>query len=292
MKTVLVDNVSQYLTRLSRVWEDTEYDEKAVFMYRGHGDVDYVLLPTLLRRKSEISEDDECHRAELEYPDEFDRHHHLSTLVKMRHYSGNTRLLDLSRNPLVALYFACSSISEMDKTGEVLIFKEENKNIKHHGSDAILVKSCLSFIREEDRETLFRYCGCNVNKILKEDSSDERVNRAIHHLYHEIKSEYPAFEYEIVAEDLLKMHFVAANKDNDRMKAQDGMFAFFGLDGQRCKCELEKKLVLKIDISSDKKKNILKELEMLRINDSVVYPGIERTLLDAHNKILKSERKY
>lgn len=292
MKTISVDDVSQYLTCLSRIWKDIGYDEKSVLMYRGHGDVNYVLLPTLLRQKTNISEGDECHHAELEYPQEFDRHHHLSTLVKMRHYSGNTRLLDLSRNPLVALYFACSSVSTKDKTGEVLVFKEECKSIKRHGSDAILVKSCLSFIRDEDREVLFRYCKCNANTILRERSSDARVNRAIHHLYHEIRSEYPTFEYEILADDLLKMHFVAANKDNERMRAQDGMFAFFGLDAQRCRCELENKVVLKIDIPSVRKKNILKELEMLRINDSIIYPGVERTLLDANKKILNQERKY
>ncbi len=288
-----VNNVPEYLNCLNKIWSDNGFDEKNTFMYRGHPDASYVLLPTLLRQQTMgLSEDEECHHAELEYPEEFDRHHHLSTLVKMRHFGARTRLLDFSRNPLISLYFACSDPSNKDKGGQVIVVKEENKHIKYHGSDTILAKCCLSFIRNADREAIFRYCQPNQSEILDNKKTTGIEKEAIHRLYHEIRSEYPTFEYEIAAEDLLKMHFVAANKDNERMKAQDGVFAFFGLDEKRCKKELEDKVVAKINIPNRMKISILKELEMLRINDSTVYPGVERTLLDAHKNILKIERKY
>ncbi len=294
-KKVNIRSVSDYLKHLNECWKDTWNDQNATFIYRGQSDVSYILMPTLLRIKSGVSEDDECHRAELEYPDEFDRHHHLSTLVKMRHFCANTRLLDFSRNPLIALYFACSSLSAMDKPGRVFVVKEQNKDIKHHGSDAILVKSCLPFLVDEDKRVLFDYCRKNSGVILDEKSNGQNqgaVHDAIHHLYHEIRSEYPTFEYEILADDLLKLHFVAANKDNERMKAQDGLFAFFGLDANGCKNKLENKVKLMVDIPSESKKTVLMELDMLRINDSTVYPGVERTLLNVQKKILNIERKY
>ncbi len=289
---VTINNVSEYLNQLGKLWNDGRYGERTAFMYRGHSDKTYVLLPTLLRQKAKgMCEDDECHRAELEYPEEFDRHHHLSTLVKMRHFGANTRLLDFSRSPLISLYFACSDPSDKGKDGQVIVLNERNENIKHHGSDTILAKCCLSFIKDEDREAIYQYCKSNPRAIL-DNKSRGKEKDAIHRLYHEIRSEYPTFEYEILAEDLLKMHFVAANKDNERMKAQDGMFALFGLDAEASKKELEEKIVLKINIPSQKKNDILKELDMLRINDSTVYPGVERTLLDAHKIILKTEGKY
>ena len=45
-------------------------------------------------------------------------------LVKLQHYGYPTRLLDLTNNALVALYFAVSSGADTD--GEIIIFNENN----------------------------------------------------------------------------------------------------------------------------------------------------------------------
>ena len=45
----------------------------------------------------------------------------LERLVRMQHYSLPTRLLDVTWNPLVALYF--SSTEDQKEDGEVIVFK-------------------------------------------------------------------------------------------------------------------------------------------------------------------------
>ena len=46
---------------------------------------------------------------------------HFEKLVKMQHYQICTRLLDLTTNPLVALFFACEDATR--DTGQVLVFE-------------------------------------------------------------------------------------------------------------------------------------------------------------------------
>ena len=58
----------------------------------------------------------------IEYPmDFYNSRSHFEKLGKMQHYQMCTRLLDLTTNPLVALFFACEDATR--DTGQVLVFE-------------------------------------------------------------------------------------------------------------------------------------------------------------------------
>lgn len=100
--------------------------EQKIF-YRGQSDSSYNLKPSIFRdtldvkrseRENEVylSVMSECSNDfEMEMP-------HIAILSKMQHYEVPTRLLDITTNALVALYFACESPRKMSTDGVVYYF--------------------------------------------------------------------------------------------------------------------------------------------------------------------------
>lgn len=274
----------RFVERISGLFGQCKEDE--VLVFRGHPRKDYLCIPGIFRDKRKLfSEEDssECsatHDIMIEYPEEFDRHDHLSCLVKMQHYGLKTRLLDFARNPLVALYFTCSLEPESD--GAVVVCKLKRNEIKHHSSDAVLCLASLPFLSSEDKEIIRQYCSLHFNGIL--DGEAYEKNEAIHHLYHEIRSQYPTFDFEIRAKDLLTSFFVAGNKDNDRMKSQSGLFAIYGLDERMSRKNVENHIVANVEIQKDQKGMMLKMLEHLGIDDSIIYPSLDRAAAQIYGR--------
>ena len=108
-----------------------------VLLYRGHSDNKYKIEPAISRGRecsTSISlfnhERNMYEMAQYKRPDIFRADlRPLEMMALLQHYGIPTRLLDVSENPLVALYFACNSRTKKDKygksytpDGEVIVF--------------------------------------------------------------------------------------------------------------------------------------------------------------------------
>lgn len=213
-------------------------------------------------------------------PEHFQNSGHLDRLVKMQHYGCPTRLLDVTSNPLVALYFACknfSANSTKEEEGEVIIFAVPKSEILFFDSDRALILSCLSKFNFQSQIEIYNETKQSLkNKnYLQIKGGSSYSNKTIEKLFHEITTEIPSFKRKIKPRDLMMSYFVQPNKTNDRIVKQDGAFILCGLSKDQKEAESKINALAYDRIIIKNKKAILNELESLGINKATLFPEID-----------------
>lgn len=124
-----VESVIDFLQLIS--YKNSKLSKNTEYIFRGQANSEWSLLPSLAVTLNENNsllkfESNMVNEFIINRPNEFhDMKDPIDVLAKMQHYGLPTRLLDVTFNPLVALYFACKSDNNKDKDGEVFMFQKQ-----------------------------------------------------------------------------------------------------------------------------------------------------------------------
>jgi hypothetical protein len=222
------------------------------------------------------NEDRLCKELLIAHYDEFQGDQYcFDRLVRMQHYGLPTRLLDISGNPLVALFFACyggANLADID--GEVIIFRVTSDKVKYYDSDTV---SCLA--------NLSNLTYAQKNEIdLKKDIDAFNQTGVGKKLLHHIMSEKGFFEGRIVPDDLGSIVCVKAKRTNTRIKSQTGAFLLFGHEAALPESGQEGIEIARVTVRD--KQHILSQLDSININATTVYPSIDQTTVHLRARYL------
>ncbi|GFZ77811.1 hypothetical protein GCM10011531_04070 [Aquaticitalea lipolytica] len=264
-----INSISDFVRELQKI---PRLRESELF-FRGHSDFEYKLEPSIYRNKRLISNESKLFKEFiLRTPTDFlNEKSALEKLVKMQHYGLPTRLLDLTTNALVALYFACSSKGKRD--GNVVVFRIPSDDIKYYDSDTV---SILSNIAK-------RPSSFSVEKLRNLEIVAFNEQGDIAYLLHEIKEEKSYFQSIINPKDIERVVAVKVKQSNNRIIKQSGAFLIFGINGRKNQpAKIPNEWILNLDmkgvdfrIDNESKDKIIDELNAVGINESTLFPELE-----------------
>lgn len=235
-----------------QVTEILKSREENILLYRGHTNREFNLVPNLYRNKGHYTNENILYKETyMSANDQFtSAKSHLEKLTIMQHYGLPTRLLDLTKNPLVAVYFAVTDYDQaLEKNdAEIIIFNMKSSQIKYYDSDSVSILAALSILDYGEKHVLFKTAVSHLAQLLKNSFDDNKEisvkalekqtllslkafneERIVKKLNREIEKESGMYLKEIHPVTLLSLFAVYPMPNNNRISRQQGLFFIPGL---------------------------------------------------------------
>jgi hypothetical protein len=276
-------------------------DKNDGLLFRGITETLYQEKPSLFRDEHlAINEDSMYHSFFSSFSNEFENKTRFDILSTMRHHGLPTRLLDVTSNPLAALYMACTnqfSIRNSDSFGEVIVYFpnqfSNEKNLLLPEDPRVAAISSLPLLTSQEKSFLRVFLLLCKNGNISPKTLYQKLteDRAYINDYEKFACEafkkltriaFPTcFDVDFYTFDpysLLNAYYVVPNQINERIKAQSGSFILFGLQGVGAEKEFVSSRTpgeYQMRIIIENKEQLIQELSDINVNRSTLFPDMD-----------------
>lgn len=300
-----ITSVDEYMREISKLNQNKK-DPNAQMFFRGQA-VDYWdIRPSIFRDQMLSVEHNLMSEPLRQIPNEFNNlGDSFEIMEKYQHYGMCTRLLDITTNPLVALYFSCErykkeeykdretkNIEKVAPRG-IVYFKEDNMPLKYNDLEVRIISRLASYDMNSDR---------TLEEIVEKLYQDTVISMDLKKKWLE---ENGMFEFIHICQSVCT---VLPIMNNDRLIRQSGAFLLPGKfivtnRGDNLKnaiiAKAESNLRNEFDgmffyIDDNNKEKIRTELENCNISEANLFPELEYQLkyIRKHNEQFRRAVSY
>ena len=279
----LKDYVNYIMQKRKEMQSDEFYSHR--WFFRGQEDATWSVKPNVFRNDEISLEDYVIDNALRQNPfDFYDSKSDFEILTKLQHYGLGTRLLDVTLNPLVALYFATApAISyKPNKNGQFTQTKNDGVVFLsfspwHSSSElCIRIAAALPFIHFENNYTIGQLIGKLSEKgVITEDNKIQLI----------------ANDCTLLIRYLQESYFAISSHSNERLIRQNGAFVIptainiYPEDNilnsriEKSRRDMRNEFVEEdVHIPSNCKELLREELDFFNINEATLFPELEHQM--------------
>ena len=279
-----IGSISALLTEFRRLKSHHKGKNDDIhFYFRGEPRGGWKLIPSVIREPFDLSESEMLLEFMSRRPEEFSKMpSSLAQWMLAQHHGLKTRFLDVTKNPLVALFHACED-SEKYKNDDARlhIFAVPRSLIKSFNSDTASVITNFAKLSKQEQDILL---GKKVHPQEHSYGRTSYYRRAMDRLFQLIQEEKPYFQNRIDIKDLFRVIVVEPQQLSERLRAQSGAFLLSAFHERFERSEVERMIPnipvyahYTLSIPNRRKSTIIDDLNLINIRRETLYPGLDES---------------
>jgi hypothetical protein len=273
-----------FVDEISSLRQDKAAANAEQWFFRGQKNSGWGISPNIFRGDDLASEHILIERAQRQNPIEFrDCANNFEVLTKLQHYGLGTRLLDVTLNPLVALYFATEDSSEYLKNKNNQYTRQEHDGVIFYrlANGCLLqdlqIKIALTVPFVEFGKSMSLEVLCSRMKD-QDDISQSEYDRLI------------ADDYSEIIRTLQTNSFIVSTNSNARLIQQRGAFLIAPSVNIKTNADVKNSILSKAKMNLSKefegrfiiptrsKGEIREELDFFNVNEATLFPELEHQM--------------